>query len=142
MISTADAVRSRPSGSIAIGHHNLAIDFESALWPAGHRGLAGLTPYASPHSSAATHGFAFVYLTLMWPAVINGWQTANVSLPLAFGTASAWRSRNRPLIARLTVGVIVSIILRAAQRRPSTANRTPSGFDRGTPPVSLDFQGL
>jgi hypothetical protein len=152
--------------SIAIGHHNLAIDFESAFWPAGHRVLAGLTPYASPHSFAATHGFAFVYpapgallfaafawmpsgvaavllpiicvasalgvlaivgvrdwrlygLTLMWPAVISGWQTANVSLPLAFGTAIAWRFRNRPLIAGLTIGVIVSIIWRAAQRRPS-----------------------
>src|SRR5262249_56682751 len=47
--------------SIALSHHQFAVDFHSAFWPAGKRVLDGLTPYASPDSVSARHGFAFVY---------------------------------------------------------------------------------
>ncbi len=142
--------------SIAIGGHHFAVDFRSAFWPAGNRVLAGLTPYASPHSIAASHGFAFVYpapgallfaafawiplgaagvlftlicaaaalgalwlcgvrdwrlygLTLILPPVISGWQTANLSLVLAFGIAVAWRYRDRPAVAGIAVGLVASL---------------------------------
>ena len=142
----------------AVGQHAFAVDFHSAFWPAGSRVLHGLTPYASPTSFAATHGFAFVYpapgallfaafgwmprtvadvvftiicfgaamgtlavlgirdwrlygMTLLWPAVLSGWQTANLSLLLALGIAVAWRYRDRPAIAGVTVGVMISLKL-------------------------------
>jgi hypothetical protein len=142
----------------SIGRHAFAVDFDSAFWPAGSRILHGLTPYASPTSFAATHGFAFVYpapgallfaafgwmprgvadgvftaicfaaafgtlavlkvrdwrvygLTLLWPPVISGWQTANLSLLMAFGIALAWRYRNRPLVSGVIVGLMISLKL-------------------------------
>ena len=42
-------------------HQAFAYDFDRAFWPAGERVLHALSPYASPTSFAATHGFAFVY---------------------------------------------------------------------------------
>src|SRR5262249_19054268 len=48
-------------------------------------------------------------LTLILPPVISGWQTANLSLPLAFGVALAWAYRGRAVVAGVTVGVLVAI---------------------------------
>lgn len=141
---------------IAASHHMFAVDFNHAFWPAGHRVLAGLSPYAAPDSLAARTGVAFVYpapgallfaafawlphgtanvvftlvtlaaalgacaaagvrdwriygIVLLWPSVIAGWQTANLSLLLAFGVACAWRARERPVAAGVIVGVVVSL---------------------------------
>lgn len=48
-------------------------------------------------------------LTMLWPPVISGWQTANVSLLLAFGIAVAWRARNRPLVAGAFAALLISL---------------------------------
>ncbi len=50
-------------------------------------------------------------VTLLWPPVMSGWQTANVSLLLAFGIAIAWRYRDRPVTSGVTIGIIVAIKL-------------------------------
>jgi alpha-1,2-mannosyltransferase len=50
-------------------------------------------------------------LTMVWPAVVSGWQTANVSLLLAFGVAVAWRYRDRPAVAGITIGLLAAIKL-------------------------------
>jgi hypothetical protein len=140
----------------AAGHHAFAIDFHNAFWPAGHRVLDGLTPYAGSRSVAVTSGVAFVYpavgalffaalawiphtaadvaftiaalasvlaalrllgvrdwrlygLAALWPPVLSGWQTANVSLLLVLGVAAAWRLRDRPLAAGALVVLVVSV---------------------------------
>jgi hypothetical protein len=142
----------------AASHHGFAYDFDRAFWPAGARVLHGLTPYSSPTSFAATHGFAFVYpapgallfaafawmprvaadvlftviciaaalgtlrilgvrdwrvygVTMLWAPVISGWQTANLSLLLALGIAVAWKYRDRPVVAGVAVGLMVSLKL-------------------------------
>lgn len=48
---------------------------------------------------------------MLWPPVISGWQTANVSLLLAFGIALAWRYRDRPIVSGALVGVMISLKL-------------------------------
>ena len=48
-------------------------------------------------------------LTFLWPPVISGWQTANVSLLLALGIAVAWRNRDRASVCGATVGLIVAL---------------------------------
>jgi Glycosyltransferase family 87 len=50
-------------------------------------------------------------LVALTPAVISGWQTANVTLLLVLGTAAAWRHRKRPLVAGALVAVMVSVKL-------------------------------
>ena len=50
-------------------------------------------------------------VTLLWPPVLSGWQTANVSLLLAFGIAIAWRYRDRPGASGATLGIIIAIKL-------------------------------
>jgi hypothetical protein len=45
----------------AISHRSFAVDFDHAFWPAGHRVLDGLSPFAAPGSFAARSGVAFVY---------------------------------------------------------------------------------
>jgi hypothetical protein len=50
-------------------------------------------------------------MTLLWPAVLSGWQTANLSLLLALGIAVAWRYRDRPAVAGIAIGVMVSLKL-------------------------------
>ena len=50
-------------------------------------------------------------VTLLWPPVLSGWQTANVSLLLAFGIAVAWRYRDRPGKSGATIGIIIAIKL-------------------------------
>jgi hypothetical protein len=48
-------------------------------------------------------------LVLMWSPVVAGWQTANLTLPLALGVALTWRFRNSPVPAGLFVALLVSI---------------------------------
>jgi hypothetical protein len=48
-------------------------------------------------------------LVLLWPPVISGWQTANLSLLIAFGIAVAWRLRDRPMAVGVVVGLLVSL---------------------------------
>src|SRR5437588_2752224 len=48
-------------------------------------------------------------LVLLWPPVISGWQTANLSLIIAFPPAAAWRLRARPMASGLIVGLLVSV---------------------------------
>jgi hypothetical protein len=48
-------------------------------------------------------------LAALWPPVLSGWQTANVSLLLVLGIAAAWRLRDRPLAAGALVAVVVSL---------------------------------
>jgi hypothetical protein len=50
-------------------------------------------------------------LGLLWPAVISGWQTANVSLLLVLGVALAWRFMDRPRVVGCLVAVLVSLKL-------------------------------
>ncbi len=47
-------------------------------------------------------------LPLLWLPVIVGWQGGNVSLPILFLVALAWRWRDRPLRAGLVVAVAIS----------------------------------
>jgi hypothetical protein len=48
-------------------------------------------------------------MTLMLGPVVNAWQVANVTLPLAFGLAVMWRYRDRPVVAGLAAAAIVSL---------------------------------
>ncbi len=48
-------------------------------------------------------------LTLVWPWVVAGWQTGNLTLLLGLGIALAWRYRDRPVVTGLLVGVLVSL---------------------------------
>jgi Glycosyltransferase family 87 len=50
-------------------------------------------------------------LVALMPAVISGWQAANVTLLLVLGTAIAWRHREHPFVAGLIVAVMVSVKL-------------------------------
>jgi hypothetical protein len=46
---------------------------------------------------------------LLWPAVITGWEWANLSVPLALGVALCWRYRERPVVAGLLLALVVSV---------------------------------
>jgi hypothetical protein len=48
-------------------------------------------------------------LAALWPAVVSGWQTANVSLLLVLGVAIAWRLRDKPAAAGIVVALVVSV---------------------------------
>jgi hypothetical protein len=48
-------------------------------------------------------------LTLVWPWVVAGWQTCNLTLLLGLGIALAWRHRDRPALSGLIVGALVSL---------------------------------
>jgi alpha-1,2-mannosyltransferase len=48
-------------------------------------------------------------LVALWPPVVSGWQTANVSLLLVLGVAAAWRLRDRPLATGAVVALVVSL---------------------------------
>jgi hypothetical protein len=48
-------------------------------------------------------------LILLWPAVISGWQTANLTLPLGLGMALLWRHRDRPVVAGGLVALLISV---------------------------------
>jgi hypothetical protein len=48
-------------------------------------------------------------IVLLWWPVINGWQTANVTLLLLCGIAAAWRWRDRPIVAGVLTSILLSI---------------------------------
>jgi Glycosyltransferase family 87 len=48
-------------------------------------------------------------LVLMWPPVITGWQTANITLLLVLGLAAVWRYRDRALLSGLILAALISI---------------------------------
>jgi hypothetical protein len=48
-------------------------------------------------------------LTLVWPWVVAGWQTGNLTLLLGLGIALTWRYRNRPAVAGCLVALLVSL---------------------------------
>lgn len=48
-------------------------------------------------------------LVLLWWPVINGWQTANVTLLLVCGIAAVWRYRDAPIAAAVLTGVMLSL---------------------------------
>jgi hypothetical protein len=48
-------------------------------------------------------------LVLAWPAVILGWQTANITLLLGLGIALAWRYRDRPVAAGALIALVISL---------------------------------
>jgi Glycosyltransferase family 87 len=50
-------------------------------------------------------------LVALLPAVISGWQTANVTLLFVLATAVAWRHREHPLVAGALVAAVVSVKL-------------------------------
>lgn len=45
----------------------------------------------------------------LWPAVVSGWQTANVTLLLVLGIACVWRWRDRPATAGVLAALLISI---------------------------------
>jgi alpha-1,2-mannosyltransferase len=46
---------------------------------------------------------------LIWPTVVAGWQTANLTLLLGLGIALIWRLRDRPLAVGLLAALLVSL---------------------------------
>jgi hypothetical protein len=50
-------------------------------------------------------------LVFLWPPVVSGWQTANVTLLLGLGVAALWRHRDRAWIAGLILAALVSVKL-------------------------------
>ena len=49
------------------------------------------------------YGIAF-----LWPPVLSAIQTGNITIPLAFCAALAWRFRDRPLASSLSIGVTLA----------------------------------
>jgi glycosyl transferase family 87 len=47
-------------------------------------------------------------IALMWPPVISGWQTANVTLLLGLGVALVWRHRGRAVVVGALVALLIS----------------------------------
>jgi alpha-1,2-mannosyltransferase len=48
-------------------------------------------------------------VAIVWPWVVAGWQTGNLTLLLGLGIALLWRYRDRPVAAGLLVGLLVSL---------------------------------
>jgi hypothetical protein len=48
-------------------------------------------------------------VTLLWPPVINAYQTANMTLPLCLLCAIAWRARRRTWLPGLVIGAAIAI---------------------------------
>ncbi len=48
-------------------------------------------------------------IAMLWPPVMSAWQTANVSLLLAFGLAVVWRHRDRAAVAGIVIGLLISL---------------------------------
>jgi alpha-1,2-mannosyltransferase len=135
--------------------HAVALDFHVAYWPAVHRLIHGLSPYAVTHKQVLG-GTAFVYpalaavllapfgvipdsvaqvlfmllclacvpailrtlgardwrlygLAMLWFPVFDGWQSGNLTLPLALAIALVWRHRDRPVVAGLLTAVAISV---------------------------------
>lgn len=50
-------------------------------------------------------------VVLLWPAVVTGWQTGNVTLLLGLGVAALWRYRDRSAITGLLVALLITVKL-------------------------------
>jgi hypothetical protein len=50
-------------------------------------------------------------VVFLWPPVVSGWQTANMTLLLVLGVAAVWRYRDRPAVSGVILAVLVSIKL-------------------------------
>jgi hypothetical protein len=50
-------------------------------------------------------------VVFLWPPVVSGWQTANITLLLVLGLAAAWRFRDRPALGGLVLAGLVSVKL-------------------------------
>lgn len=48
---------------------------------------------------------------LLWPAVLSGWETANLTLLLALGVAVVWRRRDAPLLVGALIALLISVKL-------------------------------
>ncbi len=48
-------------------------------------------------------------VTLLWPAVIDAYQTANVTLPLAFLVGLTWRYRDRTAVSGVALGAALAL---------------------------------
>lgn len=48
-------------------------------------------------------------LVLIWPVVVQAWQTANLTLVLGLGIAWLWRKRDQPIVAGVLVAVLLSL---------------------------------
>jgi hypothetical protein len=49
------------------------------------------------------YGVAF-----LWPPVVSGWQTANITLLLVLGLAAVWRYRDRPFLSGVILALLIS----------------------------------
>jgi hypothetical protein len=137
--------------------HTLAGDFSQGPWLAGHRLLAGFSPYPGAHFSQL-EGITFVYpavaaialapfsflpqnaaaeiftgltmvallgtlrvlevrdwrvylVALVWPAVMSGWETGNITLLLVLGVALVWRYRDRAAVSGGLIALVISMKL-------------------------------
>jgi hypothetical protein len=50
-------------------------------------------------------------VVFLWPPVVSGWQTANITLLLVLGLAAVWRFRDRPALSGVLLAALVSIKL-------------------------------
>jgi hypothetical protein len=48
---------------------------------------------------------------LLWPSVLSGWETGNVTLLLALGIAVIWRWRDAPLVTGALIALLISVKL-------------------------------
>ena len=48
-------------------------------------------------------------LVLLWPIVVQAWQTANLTLVIGLGIAWLWRKRDHPIVAGAIVAVLISL---------------------------------
>lgn len=48
-------------------------------------------------------------ISLMWPSVIAGWETANITLLLGLGIAGVWRYRAHPVVCGGLVALLISV---------------------------------
>ncbi len=84
-----------------------------AAWPLAQRprlhARCACWPYRRRVWAAGVRDWRAYGLPLLWLPVIVGWQGGNVSLPILFLVALAWRWRDRPLRAGLVVAVAISL---------------------------------
>lgn len=87
--------------------------------------------------------------TLMWPSVINGIQTGNLTLPLCLLVAVFWRYRRHTWVAGSALGLALALKLflwpllpwLAARRRPGVAV-VAAGIGAGSLLLILPFTGI
>jgi alpha-1,2-mannosyltransferase len=88
-----------------------------------------LAPFALVSSAVADHAYTLLCITLvpatlrvlgvrdwraygatmLWFPIVIGWQGENISVPLMFLTALAWRNRDRPFVAGVVVAAAISL---------------------------------